>query len=788
MRNPITRFAERYNILVQIITWILRFFVGGLFIFSGFTKGVDTWGTIFKFKEYFSVWGYEVWDALNVVGVFILCMIEFLTGIFLVLGCFRRAAPVTALLIMAFMLPLTLWLAVKNPIADCGCFGDAFKISNWDTFYKNVVLTIGALWLTLFNKRAMCLVSPYLQWIASVVAGLYILIIAWVGYFYQPLIDFRPYKTGSELVNLTPGEEEDDEDQYLRFVYEKNGEKKTFTIDDQLPDEEEGWKFVERIYVEPAEEEQQSEPSKTEAPVAEVKNLRLFSENGREDETEIAIHEGRQLLLMIPDLSQVSAAKTWKINSFYDWSKKNNIDMIAVVGGNPIVIKHWKDISQSQYPIYTADDTSIKEVVRGNPGIVYIEDGIIKWKSSLQAIDIDDFQDPEVSSNPMSFAIDDRKILEDLTWVFIGIMAVLVFLSVFYKIIRSFFRERKPKFIPVARKKMIPEWDNPRRILITMPGKKTDWNYILEEAHAQYKELIEALINGGEKIIMICDDSAPEETVALVKENGGTVVTDIPYNDTWTRDYGPITILKENKLRELDFGFNGWGLKFASDKDNLVNLRMAEKGYRDRKKYKNRRDFTLEGGSIESDGEGTILTTSRCLCSPERNGGKSKEEIERILRHRIGAKRVLWLDHGFLEGDDTDSHVDTLARIAPDHTIVYVAPPKDRQDVHHDELVKMESQLKEFRTADGHPYRLLPLPFPDAIYDEDGQRLPATYANYLVTTNNVYVPVYGQPENDDRACEVIQQAFPNHKLHRVNCCTLIKQHGSLHCSTMQLYY
>lgn len=787
MSSAISRFANRNPLLVGIITWILRFFVGGMFIFSGFTKGIDTWGTIFKFNEYFSVWGYEVWDALNVVGVFILCIIEFLTGFFLVFGCFRKAAPIIAILIMAFMLPLTLWLAVNNPISDCGCFGDAIKLSNWETFYKNVVLTLCLIWLVVFNRRVICLITPYLQWIAAVAAGIYLLAVAWLGYYYQPLIDFRPYKIGTDLVvhdeSADSGEDEDD---YLRFVYEKDGQKKTFTINDQLPDESDGWTFVERYYETPAEVSDNDLPA-TPAPIKgePTKNLRFFTENGREDVTEEVIGNGRQLILMIPKLSDVSAARTWKINSFYDWCEKNDIEMIAAVGGNPMEIEQWKDISQAQYPIYTSDDTSIEEVVRGNPGVVYIEDGIIKWKSSLKAIDIDDFQDPEVSSNPMSFARDNERILYNLTWIFIGITAVLVFLSVSPKIIMSFFRDRKSRLMPV--KRMIAEWNNPKSILLTLPGKDTDWNYILEEAQNQYRAIIDSLLEGGEHIILICDGDAPEDIVAKVEASGGLVIKDIPFNDTWTRDYGPITVIKDGKFRELDFGFNGWGLKFASDKDNLVNLQMVEKGYRNRKNYRNNRDYVLEGGSIESDGEGSVLTTSRCLCSPERNGGKSKEEIERILRHRIGARRVMWLDHGFLEGDDTDSHIDTLARIAPNGTIIYVAPPEEKEDIHYHELAEMEKQLKQLHTKEGKKYTLLALPLPDAIYDEDGNRLPATYANYLVTGRNVYVPVYGQPEKDDIACEVITKAFPDHTLHRVDCRTLIKQHGSLHCSTMQLY-
>lgn len=789
--NPLARFADRNPVIIRVINWILRIFVGGLFIFSGFTKGIDPWGTIYKFNEYFSAWGYNVWDALNVSGVFILCLVEFITGFSLVMGCFRRATPIVALVIMLFMLPLTLWLAIENPISDCGCFGDALKLTNWQTFYKNVIITLGTLWLLLFNNRSICLIHPYLQWIATVGAGLYIFCISWLGFYYQPLLDFRPYKTGSEL--FTPDTEDNDDpdgQDNLVFVYEKDGVQKEFSLADELPDEDEGWKFVARKYREPVSFA--SSPSVGEAPSAITpsdtsKTIRFYSEDGLDDVTEEVIGQGRQLILMIPKLSEVSAAKTWKINSFYQWCQDNDIEMIAAVGGNPRDIETWKDISLAEYPFYTSDDTAIEEVVRGNPGVVYLEDGIIKWKSSLKAIDIDDFQDPQVSTNPMAFARDDKAILYNLTWIFLIFTAVMVVLSFFPRVIGIFFRSRRKERFKQS-KRLLAEWDDPKAILLTLPSDHTDWNDILPEALDQYRRIIGAFIEGGEKIMLVCGPDAPQDITSMVRENGGTVVEDIDFNDTWTRDYGPISVEKDGRLRELDFGFNGWGLKFASDKDNLVNLRLKEKGYRRKSAYTNNRDYTLEGGSIETDGFGTLLTTSRCLCSPERNGGKSKEEVEKILKSRLGIERVLWLDHGFLEGDDTDSHIDTLARLAPNDSILYVAPPADENDVHHSELKKMEQQLKDLSTAEGKPYRLFALPFPNAIFDEEGNRLPATYANYLVTARSIYMPVYGQPENDARACKVVLDAFPNHKLYTVDCSTLIKQHGSLHCSTMQLYY
>ena len=232
----------------------------------------------------------------------------------------------------------------------------------------------------------------------------------------------------------------------------------------------------------------------------------------------------------------------------------------------------------------------------------------------------------------------------------------------------------------------------------------------------------------------------------------------------------------------LDFTFNGWGLKFASDKDNQITRRAVEteilKG-----RYINRLGFVLEGGSIESDGMGTLLTTSECLLSPNRNGQLNKVEIEEYLRSTFHLERVLWLDYGYLAGDDTDSHIDTLARFCSPDTIAYVQC-RDVNDEHYEELHRMEEQLKTFRTLAGEPYRLLALPMADKI-EAEGERLPATYANFLIMNDAVLYPTYNQPENDMHAKEVMQMAFPKHEIEGVDCRALIKQHGSLHCVTMQ---
>ena len=333
--------------------------------------------------------------------------------------------------------------------------------------------------------------------------------------------------------------------------------------------------------------------------------------------------------------------------------------------------------------------------------------------------------------------------------------------------------------------RFIPEWEPIEYILLALPNKNTDWDYILPEATGQYQRLVKAITDEGIKVVLLCHDVG--EAMEIMQDSNQEFISYIPmeYNDTWTRDYGLITVMRNERLRALDFGFNAWGLKFASDKDNLVNLNLDKKNMLQPLTYRNERDFILEGGSVESDGNGTILTTSRCLQSPNRNGGKTKSELNNELRERLGADHVLWLDYGALKGDDTDSHIDTLARLAPDDTIVFIGT-KNFDDSQFEDLLAMRAQLTLFRTAEGNPYNLVELPLPDPILDTDGSQLPATYANYLVANGVIFMPTYAQPDKDQLAMRSIKIAYPNHKVVGVDCLTLLRQHGSLHCATMQI--
>ena len=325
------------------------------------------------------------------------------------------------------------------------------------------------------------------------------------------------------------------------------------------------------------------------------------------------------------------------------------------------------------------------------------------------------------------------------------------------------------------------EWEPQGAVILSWPHKDSDWAYMLEEVTHCFVEIARAIAADETVIIAAPDVSIPR---SILQGVDNVLYITLPTNDTWARDFGPITIEEAGRPVMCDFMFNGWGLKFAADKDNLITRGMITQGLL-RGDYCNCLGFVLEGGSIESDGRGVLLTTSECLLSPNRNGEMSREDIERYLTARFGLKKVLWLDHGYLAGDDTDSHIDTLARLAPEDTILYVGCD-NQGDEHYTELKAMEEQLKQMRTLDGQPYNLIKLPMPDAIYDEEGNRLPATYANFLIMNSSVLMPSYGQALNDELAAQMLKIAFPNHEIKQIDCRALIKQHGSLHCVTMQV--
>ena len=343
-----------------------------------------------------------------------------------------------------------------------------------------------------------------------------------------------------------------------------------------------------------------------------------------------------------------------------------------------------------------------------------------------------------------------------------------------------------------SKKFILPaEWEPQSAIQLTWPHAQTDWNYMLGDITATYVEMAREIADHERLLIVaprtdevkgLLDSALPASSAANI------VYHECPTNDTWARDHGFITLKnldgEGDERLLLDFCFNGWGRKFESDKDNAINRSLYDSGTV-RGIYRSELDFVLAGGSIESDGRGTVFTTSQCLLAPHRNQPLTQQQIEQRLKDALCASRIVWLDHGNLIGDDTDGHIDTIVRVAPDDTLLYIGnvSPDDEQ---YDDFCALEQQLRSLLTDSGKPYRLLSLPMPDAIFDDDGSRLPATYANFLVTNEKVLVPVYGQKVNDEAAISTIASAFPGRKMVAIDSRPIIRQHGSIHCCTMQL--
>lgn len=322
-------------------------------------------------------------------------------------------------------------------------------------------------------------------------------------------------------------------------------------------------------------------------------------------------------------------------------------------------------------------------------------------------------------------------------------MICVNFLSLYFGYWGIFFN-----FAPMKRYRLPAEWEPQSMIQLTWPHRGTDWAPMLDEIVSVYVEMAREIAKREPLLIVIPDkNDLPQE----VQEMGNVTIVECPTNDTWARDHGFISLVaddsKEPNALLLDFCFNGWGEKFIADKDNAINRHLWESLGGVGGSYIPHLDFVLEGGSIESDGKGTIYTTRCCLMAPHRNQPLTQQQIEEKLKEYLFAERVVWLDDEPLPGDDTDGHIDTLARILPDGS-------------------------------------LLRLPLPDPII-EDGEQLPATYANYLILNGAVLVPTYGQPEHDEEAMRIIGSAFPDREIIGIDSRPIIRQHGSIHCCTMQ---
>jgi len=331
------------------------------------------------------------------------------------------------------------------------------------------------------------------------------------------------------------------------------------------------------------------------------------------------------------------------------------------------------------------------------------------------------------------------------------------------------------------------EWEAQSAVLLTWPHAETDWAPNLAAAETTFATIARAVLAHESLIIGLHHPDLVEAVRARIAAPADQAarlqVTVAPSNDSWVRDHGPLTVLENGQPVLLDFTFNAWGGKYDSGLDDAIPAALHRAGVFGDTPLR-RVDFVLEGGALESDGQGTLLTTTSCLLDPRRNAGITRAAAEARLRAELGIARVLWLTQGHLEGDDTDGHIDTLARFASPETIVYQGC-EDPADSHFAPLQAMAEELALLRRTDDKPYRLIALPLPRAIHDADGRRLPATYANFLIINGAVLLPIYGDSA-DVLAQSRLAQAFPDRSIVPIDCSALIRQFGSLHCVTMQL--
>ena len=326
------------------------------------------------------------------------------------------------------------------------------------------------------------------------------------------------------------------------------------------------------------------------------------------------------------------------------------------------------------------------------------------------------------------------------------------------------------------------EWEKQSAVLIAWPHTTGDFSNNLESVEQSYS-IIADTITQYQRLIIVCrDDSHQQHIQALITNYDDIDFIHATVNDIWVRDTVFLSVEKEGSITHLNFLFNGWGEKYQHQNDNDLNHKLLNAKPFKGKAHKDI-DFILEGGSVESDGIETILTTKQCLLNPNRNKGLTQQQIEQQLLENLGAKRILWLDQENLSGDDTDAHIDTLARFCSANTIAYTSC-KDTDDLHYTNLKYMERQLQDFRNPEGDPYHLVSLPLPKPIFDGDGQQLPANYANFLIINHAVLVPTYGDAM-DDIALKRLGECFPQHEIIAIPCKPLVHQYGSLHCMTMQ---
>lgn len=415
----------------RVLTVLMRLTIGGVFVFSGFTKGVDPWGTCYKVTDYLTAMGLEQWTDTALLIAVALAALEFMLGIAIVVGAYRRSAPWIALLMLLVLTPLTLWLAVTGAVSDCGCFGDALHLSNWATFGKNVMLLLGVIYLLAFNLSVPGIYGPAVQWMVMAVSFALVMAVAYYGYFKQPLIDYRPYPIGSRLVNATVEDSDEGEDEFT-FIYRKDGVEHEFSID-SLPDEEDGWEYVTRYH-------SRRPHGKVIFQNGNDNGIAILDEQGNDITLNVLTDSRRILLMLFPDLTQVGVVNSYDLNELNDAAQVSQIDVVGLTSASQQEIEHWQDISMASYPIYNMDDSELKMLARGNPAIVYLEDGVIRWKQTLSSLD-DNEQPTDLAELGKNYNAD--AILTRLMLAFFAAMAAILLINRSHLVVKRIFFSKK---------------------------------------------------------------------------------------------------------------------------------------------------------------------------------------------------------------------------------------------------------------------------------------------------------------------------------------------------------
>ncbi len=403
------------SLLVTIMVVAMRLVVGGVFVFSGFVKAIDPWGTYYKLGEYLQVWGVDWTHGIIVACAFALAAVEFAMGVMLVVGSYRRVAPLCATLFMLVMTSVTLWLAITDAVPDCGCFGDYLVLSNWATFGKNVVLLAGCLYLLILNKRVYGIYTPAVQWMVLAMSMAFPLFVSFVGYNTQPLLDFRPYKVGTQLTSNATSTNGYD---YV-FIYEKDGEQREFTLD-SVPDDDSGWEYVDRREV------------KKGTAALPVQGKTISAWDSGDDVSDSMLSHDQLLLILIPDMDKVSVAYTFRINELQAYADHYGAAVAALTSGSEQEIAEWVDIAMAHYPIYTTDDSEIKMIARGNPAVVYIKGGKIEWKLTLNALNHEVIHRDEAALSHLADDFKPSEILSKLVWTYLAGMLLVLLVNRIY--------------------------------------------------------------------------------------------------------------------------------------------------------------------------------------------------------------------------------------------------------------------------------------------------------------------------------------------------------------------